>query len=43
MRQALVNNQFFAQLAVGYDLHKYLKYESVDMFNQITKYTRSKL
>ena len=43
MRQALVNNKFFAQLSIKYDLHKYLKYESKQMFNEIMIYSQGEL
>ena len=43
LRQALVNNKFFAQLAVKYNMQRYLKYESMAMFNEITKYSSGKV
>ena len=38
LRQALVNNNIFAKIAVEYDYHKYLKYSSPQWFNQINHF-----
>lgn len=41
LRSALVNNTFFASLAVEYEFHKYLKSLSHDLFNVISKFVKS--
>ena len=39
LRQALVNNRFFAHLSVKHEFSKYLKYEDNSIFKQLTEYT----
>lgn len=40
LRSALVNNTFFASLAVKYKFHKYLKYISDELFNVIDGFVK---
>lgn len=40
LRSALVNNTFFASLAVKYNFHKYLKYISDELFHVIDGFVR---
>lgn len=40
LRSALVNNTFFASLAVKYEFHKYLKYISDELFNVIDGFVK---
>ncbi|XP_076355471.1 endoribonuclease Dicer-like isoform X2 [Tachypleus tridentatus] len=42
LRSALVNNAFFASLAVKYNFHKYLKYLSPGLFSAIEKFVELK-
>lgn len=39
LRQALVNNKFFALLAVKHNFIKYLKYENKEIFNKISAFS----
>ena len=38
LRSSLVNNKFFAHLSVKHNFHKYLNYESKEIFNTISDY-----
>ncbi|XP_074599863.1 endoribonuclease Dcr-1 [Brevipalpus obovatus] len=38
LRSALVNNTFFASLAVEYNFHKYLRYKTPDLYRVISKF-----
>ena len=38
LRQSLVNNKFFAYLAVKHKFHTYLNYESGEISNKINEY-----
>lgn len=40
LRSALVNNTFFASLAVKYKFHKYLRYNSDELFNVIDGFVK---
>jgi hypothetical protein len=38
LRQAFVNNRFFGHLAVKHKFHKYLSYESPELFKKLNEY-----
>jgi endoribonuclease Dicer len=38
LRSALVNNSFFARLAVGYDFHKYMTYSNESVLKTLTQF-----
>ncbi len=38
LRQAFVNNRFFGHLAVKHKFHKYLSYESPELFKILNEY-----
>jgi endoribonuclease Dicer len=40
LRQALVNNKFFAHLSIKHNFHKYLSYESKNMFGELDSYIK---
>ena len=40
LRQALVNNKFFAHLSIKHNFHKYLSYESKNMFGELEAYIK---
>ena len=40
LRQALVNNKFFAHLSTKHNFHKYLSYESKTMFGELDAYIK---
>lgn len=40
LRQALVNNNIFAKIAVKYNYHKYLKYTSPEWFKKINDFVQ---
>lgn len=39
-RSALVNNNVFAALAVKWNLHKYIKYNSAQLYSSVNKFVQ---
>ena len=40
LRQALVNNNFFAYLSTKHNFHKFISYESKNMFGELDNYLK---